>query len=621
MQSGPEESTSTTSREVAHTSTRNDTRETANAYSAPQAQRRKPLSIKLKLMLYFLALVFLPLLSLGIVGPSLYAHSIERETTGYAEHMIAQVTVNIDYHVLEMERLIDLLAEDGTVLAFLHRGVATPDEKIRIERAMSHISKTHPEIAGILVVSDEDDAISDDFYRITRDPLTSEHWYTVASEVPGIVRLFSRPIGRNLRSTHKYGPEEVVSIVKAITDPRSGSLLGEILVDMKLSTIEEIFKGTSLGKHGFLFIADPEGELVYAPVNDIVYRIPLNVPTGYSSPAIITVGGLDYQVLGQRSSYTGWQTIGVFSLSETLREVLLIRYWTLIIAGATMALAIVAAIFFTFSIAKPVLGLKDLMKSAEGGDLSVRFSGGNGDEISELGIGFNEMIERIQSLIDQVYREQLAKREGELQVLQEQIKPHFLYNTLDTIQWMAQENRVEDVVSMVGSLTTLFRIGLSRGRELIAFSDEIEHVKSYLAIQKMRYEDKFDFSVSVADTLPSYRVLRLILQPLVENAIYHGVKERRGKGTISVESKVEGGELQIVIRDDGAGMSHDRLQLLNTAIEKDDSGAPVVGYGIQNVHQRIRLTFGTPYGLSFTSIQGEGTVVLVRHPLLKEEDI
>ncbi|HUW39919.1 MAG TPA: sensor histidine kinase [Rectinemataceae bacterium] len=597
------------------------TRDPLHGHPAEKRESPRPLSIRLKLMLYFLALVFLPLLSLGIIGPSLYAHAIERETTNYVEHMIAQVTVNIDYHVLDIERLIDFLAEDESVLAYLERGTALPSERSSIIKTMSAISRTHPEIAGILVVSDDDDSITDDFYRITRDPLTSERWYTLAREVPGVVRLFSRPIGRNLRSTHNYGPEEVVSIVKAIVDPGDGRLLGEILVDMKLSTIERIFKGTSLGAHGFLFIADPEGELVYAPVNDIVYRIPVTMQRRGAASAIIRVGGIDYRVLSQISSRTGWQTIGVFSLSETLREVMLIRYWTLIIAGATMGLAIIGALFFTFSIARPVLGLKSLMKRAEGGDLSVRFSGGNGDEISELGEGFNEMIERIQSLIDQVYSEQLAKREGELQVLQEQIKPHFLYNTLDTIQWMAQENRVDDVVSMVGSLTTLFRIGLSRGRELIALHDEIEHVKSYLAIQKMRYEDKFDFEIRIADALPSHRILRLILQPLVENAIYHGVKERRGKGWICVESRVEEGELRLAVRDDGAGMTAERLETLNLALEREDGKMPGLGYGVQNVHQRIRLTFGRPFGLSFTSVLGKGTVVLVRHPLLKEEDI
>jgi len=310
----------------------------------------------------------------------------------------------------------------------------------------------------------------------------------------------------------------------------------------------------------------------------------------------------------------------VCSLADALHEVFLIRYWALIIGGITMALAIVAAFFFTSSIARPVVGLKNLMKRAEKGDLSVRFSGGNGDELSELGSGFNEMIERIQSLIDQVYCEQLAKREAELGILQEQIKPHFLYNTLDTIQWMAQEHRVDDLVCLVGALTKLFRIGLSKGRELISLADELEHVNSYLCIQKMRYEDKFDYEIRADESLQSRLVLRLILQPLVENAIYHGVKERRGKGMLVVEAHAVEGELRLIVSDDGAGFPPDRLAAINAALEHDGQPLSSGGYGIRNVHERIRLTFGRPYGLSFASTRGGGTDALVRHPLLEGEE-
>jgi two-component system sensor histidine kinase YesM len=295
----------------------------------------------------------------------------------------------------------------------------------------------------------------------------------------------------------------------------------------------------------------------------------------------------------------------------------MIRYWTYLIGGITIILAIVAAFFFTSSIAKPVLDLRNLMKRVEHGDLSVRFSRAPRDEIGDLGLGFNEMIERIQSLIDQVYVEQRSKREAELRILQEQIKPHFLYNTLDTIQWMAQEHRVDDVVSMVGALTSLFRIGLNKGRELISLSDELEHVESYLCIQKMRYEDKLDYSISCDPALRSRQVLRLMLQPLVENAIYHGIKERRGPGTLAVEARVESGDLYLTVRDDGVGINEIKLAQLNASLE--EGGASVGGYGIHNVHERIRLTFGKPYGLSFKSVYGEGTVVTARHPLLDSE--
>jgi len=578
----------------------------------------RSIGLRLKLMVYFLVILLLPLISLGFVGPSLYARSIERETTSNMAGMIGQVNKNIELHVREMEGLIDLIARATLVSAFLDRGSATIEERGAISETLAAVSATHAEIAGVLVVAADDAWASDGFSRTTRDPLTGEQWYVAASETPGEVKLIARPIGRNIRSTRRYGADQVVSIVKAVRGAEDGRVRGVILIDMRLSTIEELFTASSLGKGGFLLIADSAGEMVYAPVNRVTYRIPLDRLSGDSPSAILSVAGTDYQVLAQRSPYTGWRTLGVFSLAETLQEVLTIRYWTYIIGGMTMILAIVAAFFFTSSIAKPVLDLRSLMKRVEHGDLSVRFSGTPNDEIGELGLGFNEMIGRIQSLIDQVYAEQQAKREAELRILQEQIKPHFLYNTLDTIQWMAQEHRVDDVVAMVGALTSLFRIGLNKGREFIALSDEIEHVESYLCIQKMRYEDKFDYSILCEPSLRSRRVLRLMLQPLVENAIYHGIKERRGHGTLRVEARIESGELILVVRDDGVGMSEIALALLNASLE--EGGPSSGGYGIKNVHERIRLTYGKPYGLHLRSVAGEGTEVTIKHPLLEAED-
>jgi two-component system sensor histidine kinase YesM len=589
----------------------------SSAQAAPDLRSRgRFLGFRLRLMLYFLAIIVLPLVSLGIVGPSLYARSIERETTAHTARMIGQVTMNIEAQVLEIERLIDFIAGTRVVSAFLQNGAPGLAERKEIYETLTGAARTHPQIAGLVVVNDDDDWVAEGFSPTTRDPLTEERWYAIARQVPGDVRLIPRPIGRNIRSTRSYGADEVISVVKAVTNAADNRVSGAVLIDMRLSAIKELFTGAQLSRGGFLFIADSSGEMVYAPVNKVAYKIPLEALSGDST--IVSVENTDYQVLSQRSPYTGWRTLGVFSLPESLREVLLIRSWTFVIGGITMALAIVAAFFFTASVARPVLDLRTLMKRVEQGDLSVRFAGARGDEIGELGHGFNEMIERIQSLIDQVYVEQRSKREAELRILQEQIKPHFLYNTLDNIQWLAQENRVADVIRMVGALTRLFRIGLSKGREFIPLSDELEHVDSYLCIQKMRYEDKFDYSIRCDHSLRTRQVLRLMLQPLVENAIYHGIKERRGPGTLSIEARSEGGDIVLVVRDDGVGMNEPTLARLAASL--DDGGPAIGGYGIRNVHERIRLTFGKPYGLSFKSVLGTGTEVTVRHPNVDAED-
>jgi two-component system sensor histidine kinase YesM len=361
--------------------------------------------------------------------------------------------------------------------------------------------------------------------------------------------------------------------------------------------------------------------MVYAPVNPVVYRVRRDWLRGPAVSTVRQINGADYQIIAQASQYTGWKTIGVFPLNEIMGQVSTIRYYSLIIAGVTVLVALVVSLFFTGSIARPVIELRSLMKEAEEGNLAVRFEGSKEDEIGYLGKSFNTMLEEIQKLIDMVYKEQQSKREAELRTLHEQIKPHFLYNTLDTIQWMAQEHHAEDIVQVVSALTTLFRIGISRGREMIPVRDELEHVRSYLVIQKARYEDKFDYSLCAEEALLPFMVVKLTLQPLVENAIYHGIKERRGPGAISIEVVKRDGMLVFRVADNGVGMSAEKLADLRAQLQKArGESSQRGGYGVSNVNERIQLSFGTRYGLRFESAPGRGTTVEILHPLVAAEE-
>ena len=220
-------------------------------------------------------------------------------------------------------------------------------------------------------------------------------------------------------------------------DPATGKHLGVILIDLKLDKIKQVIESITLGKSGFLYIMDGTGDIVYAPVNPIVYRVRSEWFAG-STSIVKTIQGSDFQIIYKDSAYTNWKTIGVFSLNETLKEVTNLRHYSIFIGIVTLVLAVVAAFIFTASIAKPLSKLRGLMKRAEEGDLSVRFNSKYNDEIGQLGNSFNTMIKEISNLIEMVYIEQRRKREAELKTLQAQIKPHFLYNTLYTIQWMAR---------------------------------------------------------------------------------------------------------------------------------------------------------------------------------------
>jgi len=578
-------------------------------------------SIRNKLLVYFLAIVLLPLLTLGVLGPVLYSRTIERETTSNTIQMIRQVTRNFEFYVHDMENIIYYLSQSPEIAAFLRslpegvdHSASMPQEARAVMRTYVH---SHPEIAGILVVNYRDQMLSNEFERIARDPLSSDFWYREAAGDPGNIHLFPRPIGRNIRGDSS---DDVVSVVKAVRDEQSGRIEGVILIDMRLKVVEDLFTNTTLGESGFIFIVDSNGDTVYAPVNKVVYRVRsewLNQPT---HSAVRQINGSRYQLMWENSTYTRWKTVGVFSLNDILREVSNIRYYSMLIAGLTVLLAIAAAVFFASSIARPVINLQSLMKQVEAGNLSIRFRGEQQDEIGHLGKSFNTMIEQLQKLIDLVYQEQKSKREAEVKILQAQIKPHFLYNTLDTIQWMAHERHAGDIVQLVGAITKLFRIGLSHGKELIPITDEVEHARSYLIIQKARYEEKFDYQIEVDPAISEYKVLKLTIQPLVENAIYHGVKERRGKGNITVKVESREGLLLIQVTDDGVGMTEEKLAEVRSMLcSANGSNHDHAGFALFNVHERIQLSFGPEYGVQVFSEYGKGTTIGVTHPLVTKE--
>lgn len=587
------------------------------------------LSIRNRLLFSFLVLLVLPVVTLGVIGPFLYSHSMENQVIDHTLRMIAQVDKNLEYLVINIEKMSALLEAFPPVRTFF-MGSGMEDQGQRREALsfMSSCLATHKEIAGIMLIAADDRTLSNDYSRITRDPLTLESWYLKAAGSPASITIVSRPIGRNIRSLRGLGADDVVSIVKPVHDPAHfNRVAGTILMDLRLESIRELLADSSLGRDGYLYISDQNGELVFAPINETVYRVAPRLLTDTAGRMLRRYHNEVFQILYKQSSYTGWTTAGVFSIQSALREVTLIRSYALVVGGITILLAILLSLFFASTIARPVEKLRSLMGQAETGDFTIRFLEQRYDEIGQLGHSFNQMIEEISNLIDQVYQEQQRKRETELRVLQEQIKPHFLYNTLDTIQWMAQEHGAQDIVQMVSALTRLFRIGLSKGQEMIALEEELRHVESYLYIQKIRYEDKFNYSLFVSPSLEQCRVLKVILQPLVENSIYHGIKERRGTGHIRISVERDQNDLLFTVEDDGIGMTAERLQrlqeeLFHKAIPKADAVADWgegghIGFGARNVHERIRLTFGDPYGISYTSAWGMGTTVILRHPIVE----
>jgi len=283
--------------------------------------------------------------------------------------------------------------------------------------------------------------------------------------------------------------------------------------------------------------------------------------------------------------------------------------------------SVVAAWGLSRSIYTPIKKLHDVTRTITKNDLQALVTGDNVDEITELGMSFNIMIGKIRELLDSKIKEQENLKKAELRALQAQINPHFLYNTLDTIIWMSHSNQTDQVIEIVSALSKFFRISLSKGKDWITIAEEIERTRSYLTIQKMRYRDILDFNIELDEAVADNTILKLILQPLVENALYHGIKNKRQGGTITVRAKQKNeNEILLEVEDDGIGFTSEKLAQLQTELD-DDSGDIRMesGFGIGNVNNRIRLYYGKQYGVTVTSEYNTGTCVKLVIPAKKDD--
>jgi two-component system sensor histidine kinase YesM len=292
----------------------------------------------------------------------------------------------------------------------------------------------------------------------------------------------------------------------------------------------------------------------------------------------------------------------------------------LVLAGA-IVFSFVAAWKISDSIYQPIKKLHDVTAQVTRADLGQLINAGAGDELAELDISFSIMTAQIKDLLDAKIQEQELLKKYEMRALQAQINPHFLYNTLDTIIWMEEADRKEQVIELVRALSSFFRISLSKGKDWITVAEDVEHVRSYLTIQKMRYRDILDYTIDVDPTILQATILKLTLQPLVENALYHGVKNKRGGGVIWVRGRcLDADTFTLSVEDDGVGIPEDRLAALQAMLQdnpdtQEPPEAQERGYGIFNVNKRIKLYYGKQYGLSVESEYGVGTRVSLTIPL------
>ncbi len=611
--------------------------------------------IQTTIALAFAALVFGTALVMAIISYTFTREAVEENSRAYTEQLIDQVQANIDSYVDHMENVAEVVQLNDQVQRFFTNTIPPEDRELyrgRISAFLTSIAGTRSDISLILIAGDNGEVLTQDPGLELRSvaEIPNQRWYQRAREESGNTVISSSHVQNVVEGEYRW----VITLSRTINDPLTGIDHGVMLVDLNFSVISQLVSRISLGDKGYLFIVASDGSIVYHPRQELIYS---DLEREYIDRVLEQRDGsfVVSDEKGERiytvstSNRTGWRTVGVNYVGELVKNRPTIQryyfYWTLL----CIVLAILVAILISHHLSKPILRLRSSMRAVEQGnfDISVDVSGNN--EIGELAKDFNIMIARIKELVRRNAEEQEEKRKSELLALQNQITPHFLYNTLDSIIWMAEAKQYSQVVKMVAALARLLRLSISRGDELVSIRDEIQHIRNYLTIQKMRYKDMLDFSIEVDSSIQDLLVPKVILQPLVENAIYHGIKNKDGGGCVTVQGRQEGEDILLLVSDDGVGSdpSHmERILKRSAQIgESKDSTEIALGVsggttkataeglperyrrlprrrtkvGIGNVHERIRLYFGEEYGLRFrvneSSADG-GTVVEVRLPVV-----
>ncbi len=448
--------------------------------------------------------------------------------------------------------------------------------------------------------------------------IKNQSWFIQANEK--IDRLhFTTPYVQNLFESSNFRYYWVVTLSRSVELTDVGSTrMGVLMINMNFSSIEQLLTKANEKGAGYVYLTDRNGEIIYHPKQSAIYS-GLHMENNQAvaeyedGEHVEEFHGEKRVVLVKSVGYTGWKLVSVIPVKEFYVNMYHIRLFTIMIAFLTIFLILSGNIIISSRVTDPIRKLEDSINDLESGNWDMDVYIGGTHEIRHLGRTINFMVKQMKQLMEERVREQQEKRRSELDVLQSQINPHFLYNTLDSVVWLVENAQYQKAIAMITSLAKLFRISLSKGKNIIPIRDEIAHAKSYMDIQQIRYKNKFDIEFDIDPAIEDYSTIKLIIQPLLENAIYYGVQHMEdNEGKIILRGYEKDEDIFLDVIDNGMGMKSEVVELLltdDTRVRKKGAGI-----GLRNIDQRIRLYFKGDYGLSIQSELDEGTTVRICLP-------
>nr|WP_296008324.1 sensor histidine kinase [uncultured Blautia sp.] len=579
-------------------------------------QTMRPGGIQSTLMTVFSLISVLTMLLMGILMYMRFSMLSRQETIESSRKLMEQTGESMEDYLVNMRQISDAVYYNVVKENDFY------DEKEDIQRGMNLLYEANRDKLRTIAIYNRDGSLvaAEPVASQKEDPdVTRQEWYQKAVDKMENIH-FSIPHIQNLFDDNSFRYYWVISSSRAVelTENRN-SQTGVLLVDMDFSSISRMMKQINEVSNGqYYYLCDNNGQIIYHPrqiqISDGICKENSVEAASYKDGVYDEeFEGIRRKVIVNTISYTGWKLVGVIPYSLFSHEMINIRYFIgMVILLMAMMLIIINRVV-TQRISRPILKLNNSVMEYEAGKKPEIYIGGS-SEIRHLGYSIQSSYEKSEKLMQEIVWEQNERRKSELDALQSQINPHFLYNALDSITWMIEGERNDEAAFMISQLAKLFRISLSKGHTIISVRDELQHAKSYMNIQRIRYKDAFSVTFDVDPELEEYCAVKLTLQPILENSINYGVDPMDDCGEIFIRVKKENDMLILSVEDNGIGMSQEEVSLLLTdSNRKRKHGS---GVGLININNRVQILFGKEYGLLIESEPDEGTRVSIRIPAI-----
>src|SRR5690554_4520876 len=590
-----------------------------------------PLRIKLSISHLFVALV--PSIIISFICYNVYSDSVLTETSARMESLVEETTQEIDERFDSLRTLLFASYMSSTIKDILYNAEwnteTSPDKKMndynKINDFFRGILYSHQNLAAIRLIPVEGISI-----------IWHENTLTLGyphPNIPWYQQIIEADIGEAYISPHQPLPPaanqgEVFTIGKAIRDIQ-GNVRCILMIDIKVEEIRDILNRISTVSQLQIAILNDKNELIVGSDNLQYEKFldndsVLEISNTRKGTLHYEVNANKYLLLYDTSYVSGWKFMAYTQDSVLVAKAEQIKNISLTVGLVSIIPTLMLSIFLSVRLTNPINKLYNSMEEVKNKNFNVYLHPSGHDEINRLTQNFNSMVKRIRNLIIKEYEADLRRKEAGLKALEAQINPHFLYNTLETISSIAYLEGIPEITTISKSLSQLFRYSINNHRRLVTLGDEMYHTLNYINIQKIRYGDKFSVVFEVNAELKDLNVIKLILQPLIENSIKHGLHSMKSGGLITVKAKTEGNTLLIEVKDNGVGINHNKLMEIKKHLNNNsihNSYETEKSIGLANVHFRIRHYYGIDYGLSLESKEGSGAKITVKLPVISGRNL